>query len=557
MDIKEDEIKALSMDHHGLVAAMCKELGIGEKINKRIGNGDERRVVSPGQAIVAMILNGLGFTDRRLYLTHQFFEMRPTERLLEGPIRAQDITDHTLGHTLDEIAEYGSSKLFGEIAFEIALEHDLLTSLNHLDTTSLSVQGQYEDCDPSAVDITYGHSKDHRPDLKQVVLSLVVNGPSAIPIWMEPLNGNSSDKSSFHNTIKKVRDFQKQIDLKTKFKWIADAAMYSLDKLLKQTDYLWVSRVPETILEAKALCQTPDNEIEWIVRENGYKTASFESNYGEVKQRWLLIFSEQAYSREKKTFEAKQTKQEKTLEKVLWHFGHELFSCEKDGKAELKKVMKKYPFYQIESEAVPVLKYAKRGKPKAGETKIIVGYKLESKFKRDEEKIEQQLHRKGRFILATNDLDEKNYPDIQILKEYKEQQHVENGFRFLKDPWFMVDSVFLKKNTRIEALMMVMTLCLLVYNVAQYKLRQALKEKNETLPNQLGKAIKTPTMRWIFQLMEGAGVVQFYEDKIDHPTKEIVTNLNALRKKIILLFGKAATQMYGLVWETLSVVSSP
>ena len=73
MEVAGEEIKTLAMDHHELVAAMCKDLGISEKINKRIDQCNERRVLSPGKAVVAMILNGLGFTNRRLYLTHQFF----------------------------------------------------------------------------------------------------------------------------------------------------------------------------------------------------------------------------------------------------------------------------------------------------------------------------------------------------------------------------------------------------------------------------------------------------------------------------------------------------
>ena len=162
-----------------------------------------------------------------------------------------------MGHALDEIAAYGSSKLFGEIAFEIALENDLLGHLNHLDTTSISVHGEYEregeEKEPVVIKITHGHSKDHRPDLKQVVLSLVVNGPSAIPLFMEPLNGNNSDKTSFHETIKKVNDFKKQINLEKNFKWVADSALYAEDKLLKNNDYLWLTRVPETIKEAKNL----------------------------------------------------------------------------------------------------------------------------------------------------------------------------------------------------------------------------------------------------------------------------------------------------------------
>jgi Domain of unknown function (DUF4277) len=135
LEIAGEEIQTLSMDHHGLVASVCKDLKIAERIDKRLGV-DEQRVVSPGQAVVAMILNGLGFTNRRLYLTHQFFETKPVSRLLDANIKAEDITDYTLGHTLDEIWEYGSSKLFGEVAFETALENNLLGSMNHLDTTS-------------------------------------------------------------------------------------------------------------------------------------------------------------------------------------------------------------------------------------------------------------------------------------------------------------------------------------------------------------------------------------------------------------------------------------
>ena len=133
-----------------------------------------------------------------------------------------------------------------------------------------------------------------------------------------------------------------------------------------------------------------------------------------------------------------------------------------------------------------------------------------------------------------------------MLNEYKQQQKVEGGFRFLKDPWFMVDSIFLKSPKRIEALMMVMTLTLMVYNVAQHKLREALKIQNETVPNQLNKPIQNPTMRWIFQLFEGVSIVQFYEQNILKPVRSVITNLNAVRLKIIRLFGNTACRLYGI-----------
>ena len=112
----------------------------------------------------------------------------------------------------------------------------------------------------------------------------------------------------------------------------------------------------------------------------------------------------------------------------------------------------------------------------------------------------------------------------------------------------MVDSVFLKSPKRIEALMMVMTLCLLIYNLTQYQLRERLKIQNETLPNQLGKPVQNPTLRWIFQLMEGIAVVQLC-DEAYHVLHEAVSNLNPVRQKIIRLLGPRACDIYQISFE--------
>ena len=547
-ELSEEQLRTERLDHHGLVAAMCQELGLAEKINARLGPCSSSRVVSTGTAVVAMILNGLGFTNRRLYLTHQFFEDKPVEKLLGEGLKASDITDHTLGQALDEIASYGSSQLFGEIAFEIALEQDLLGQLNHLDTTSFSVHGEYQNSDGvEAIEITHGYSKDHRPDLKQVVLSLVVNGPSALPLWMEPLAGNSSDKTSFHETIAKVRAFQTEIAVDTPFKWLADSALYSKGKLLSANEFLWSSRVPETIKEAKALVRLDSEAIDWVKHEGGYSTAGYESNYGDVEQRWVLVYSEQAYRREKKTLDKKLDKQQRPLEKKLWHLQNQTFATIEAAEQALKPLLKTYRYFTLDLDIEPIERYPTPGRPQPGVEKIVVGYRLVGQAERNETAIAQTLNAKGRFILATNDLDRERYPDARLLQEYKEQQQVEGGFRFLKDPWFMVDSIFLKLPRRIEALMMVMTLCLLVYNLAQYRLRQTLKEQDQTLPNQLKQPVQNPTMRWIFQLMEGISIVLIEHPQATEPGQAFITNLTELRKKIIRFFGDTACLMYGLI----------
>ena len=548
-EVSKGQIQTAALDHLGLVAAICQDLKIAQRIDDRLPC-DSQRKVSPGRAVIAMILNGLGFTNRRLYLTDQFFESKAIERLLGPDLNAKDITDYTLGHALDDIAEYGSSKLFAEVAFGIAMDNNLLEDKNHLDTTSILVHGAYEiNDDPKTVEVVHGFSKDHRPDLKQIVLSLVVNGSSSIPLWMEPLDGNSSDKVSFHDTIKKVEDFRAQIDVKGKFKWIADSALYTKEKLLKSNDYVWVTRVPENITEAKALVEKVDEEITWVEEEIGYKIAEHKSSYGGIEQRWLLVFSEQAYERERKTLEKKLKREEEELRQVLWHFGNQEFHCERDARKAFKELKEGYKLHVIMGHLEAIDKYSGRGRPKKGAEKIVIGYRMSTTFEKNSEEIAKLLNKKGRFILATNELDSHKYTNEKILEEYKEQQEVEGGFRFLKDPWFMLDSVFLKLPRRIEALMMVMTLCLLVYNVGQYKLRKRLKEDGITLPNQLGKETSNPTLKWIFQIMEGIDVVYFYNESLTMTTREVITNLNKLRKKIVYLFGRNATWIYELHYE--------
>jgi transposase len=553
MEHSSNNIRTKFLDHYGLVAAKCKDFGIAEKIDKLINKKHKTQVVSTGEAAVAMIISGLGFTDYRLYKMHQLYENLPIEKILRKGISASDITDDTLGNALDKISEYGSSKLFAQIAFDISMSHNLLRNSVHLDTTSLSVTGAYNEKndgeDSGVIKITKGYSKDLRPDLNQIVLSLTVSGPASIPIFMEPLDGNSSDKDSFHKTIEKVNAFKKQINLNKDFRWVADSALYSKDNLLLNNNYTWITRVPETIKEAKKLVTESNENFTWNTLDNGYKISPIISHYGGVEQRWIIVHSEQAHKRESITFEKKIKKKEKELTTELWHLSNQVFECIKDAESQINKIKKKNIFHNIIENISPIMKYKKKGRPSVLDQKQESGYKIESTISRNDNAIISALNTKGKFILATNDLDEVALSNTDILREYKEQQNVENGFRFLKDPWFMVDSVFLKSAKRIEALMMIMTLCLLVYNVSQYQLREALKNSNKTIPNQLNKQVKNPTIRWIFQLMTGVGIVEFNEENSKIPHKQLVTNMTLLRQEIIQLFGNTACFMYDLIPE--------
>ncbi|MEG4632243.1 IS1634 family transposase [Microcoleus sp. AR_TQ3_B6] len=94
-----------------------------------------------------------------------------------------------------------------------------------------------------------------------------------------------------------------------------------------------------------------------------------------------------------------------------------------------------------------------------------------------------------------------------MLEEYKDQQSNERGFRFLKDPLFFTSSVFVKKTERVEAIAMIMGVCLLVYSLAQRKLRQELESANASIRKQVKKLTNKPTMRWVFQMFQALHLV--------------------------------------------------
>jgi len=158
--------------------------------------------------------------------------------------------------------------------------------------------------------------------------------------------------------------------------------------------------------------------------------------------------------------------------------------------------------------------------------------------------IAARLDEKSCYVLGTN-IDESALNPVEIINAYKQQNtSIENmGFWFLKDPLFFVSSLFLKKPSRIMGLLMVMTLALLVYSIAQRRLRQALAVHNETLPNQINQPTKTPTLRWIFQLMDG---IHFVTLNTNGVAQKIIHGWTDIKQKIIRLMGKTIMQIYGL-----------
>uniref|UniRef100_UPI0002DE29F9 IS1634 family transposase n=1 Tax=Allocoleopsis franciscana TaxID=2886352 RepID=UPI0002DE29F9 len=206
--------------------------------------------------------------------------------------------------------------------------------------------------------------------------------------------------------------------------------------------------------------------------------------------------------------------------------------------ADNLKRMKQLKYHTLEAvEIIEQDHYSQPGRPAKQTRPTHKTYHIQATLVVNETVLEQQRQQAGRFILATNVLDKEQLNNDAVLSEYKEQQSTERGFSFLKDPLFFADSVFLKDPGRIAAVGMVMGLCLLVYNLGQAALRQALVQADESLPNQLKKPTQRPTLRWIFQCFQAVHLLVI--DGVEQ-----IANLTDERLKILRFFSQACRDYY-------------
>jgi len=112
----------------------------------------------------------------------------------------------------------------------------------------------------------------------------------------------------------------------------------------------------------------------------------------------------------------------------------------------------------------------------------------------------------------------------------------------LKDPLFFADSLFLKSPARIMALIMIMGLALLIFALGERQLRLALKQNNQTIPDQKRKPTQRPTLRWVFQMFEGLHVLSVVIDGRVATRKML--NLRPVHLQILILLGPQVQTCY-------------
>lgn len=539
------EIKIQNLDHLGIVAGLIDEIGIVEKINEKL-KIDSREKINSGQVVKAMLLNGLGMVSRPLYLFSQFFEDKAVEELLGKGIKKEYLNDDKIGRVMDEIYQLGLSSLFVELVLAVIKKFKIATKYAHLDATSFHLHGEYQGEEikeenekvikERPILITKGYSRDHRPDLKQCILDLIVSGDGNLPLFMRAGDGNESDKAMFAQIL---LEFKNQIKFDSIL--VADSALYSQENLKLMEKIKWITRVPLTLKKAKELIQTveiekikPGKDIEERERElikkleeKGYNWKEERITYGGVEQRWLIVESSARKKSDCQKLESKIEKEAEKVEKLLKRLEKEGFEHYSQARYQLKGINKKLKFFAIKE--TKIIETVNKDEKKV--------YKIKGEIELKTQEVETKRKEAGRFILATNILDEAEIKPAEILENYKNQQGCERGFGFLKDPLFFADSFFVEKPERVETILFLMSLCLLVYNLGQRELRKSLKRAKTGVKNQVGKLTDRPTLRWIFQCFQGIHFV-FLQGM-----KQVV-NLTEERRMTLTFLPKACQKYY-------------
>ena len=519
---------------------MCDHIDLIDTIDTFIGS--TRRKVSVGEAVQAMVLNALGFVSRPLYLTPEFFSNKPVDLLIRPHLCASDFTDDSLGRALDTLYDHGVTELFATVASKALSTFDIEHRFVHLDSTTFSFQGAYAtgaDADENAVQITHGYSRDQRPDLRQVVVEMICSYRSQLPIWLKALDGNTCDKNSFPETI---NSYLEQLDGSDPPYFVADSALYSARNIEMLSDVRFITRVPETLKTVKALYETVSPESMQPADLDGYRYLSVRRTYADVPQRWLVVYSEAAYRKEVATLEKKIAKAKTVAEKALKRLANKTFQTPEVAEAAVEDISQSWKYHHPCVSTVCVPHYTTPGRPRKTDEPTHFRYRIEGEIVVNVETVETLKRSKGKFVIATNELDATLLDDATILSVYKAQNvSVERGFRFLKDPLFFASGLFLEKPQRIMALLMIMGLSLLIYALAERCLRTELVKQQQTLPNQVGKPTQNPTLRRIFQMFEGIDVLLIQQN--EHRQRSIV-NLKPVHLQIINILGVETKKVY-------------
>ena len=493
--------------HLPTAAAYCRRLGLVEVVNDIVASQMD---ISPGIVVQAMVLDTLSGRSP-LYRIKEFLAGQDVELLVGEDLPAKAFSDINVGRSLDAIFKGGPTKIITELGVRATATFALDTTVPSYDTTSTSLWGDYRACEadspPPGSVITRGHSKDHRPDLKQFMTELLCVD-RGVPIFGRNLDGNSSDKTSNNVVLSRISSIMAKHGLGPgAFVYVADSAMVTEANLKAVGPNRFVSRLPATYNECeRAIIEAVDTD-QWThlgrlaetvtggnrpcAQYQAFETAV--TLYGST-YRAVVIHSSSHDKRRQKKYDKLLASSEKSLADALKKIPS-IYACEPDARRAAAQAEKLSDRLHNVCVSICPEEVRKRGRPPKNATAPTrTRYKLVWEVTEDQAAVARLRELAGCFVLLSNvPLEGEGAIDGGgLLRTYKGQYGVESDFAFLKDP-LVVNDVFLKTPSRIDALGMVFIIALMVWRLRERSMRNYVENTGNLLPGWAGRLTDKPT----------------------------------------------------------------
>jgi transposase len=501
-----------------------------------------RKVLTHGQAAVAMI-TGILFQVMQLYRICKFAAEKNVLKVMLPHIAPEQYFDDRLADTLDAIFSYGIGDLELAITRNMIDVFQIQSQVCHNDTTSVSVYGNGDNNKTdSSIRITFGHSKKHRKDLKQLIWSMSVSSDHAFPLFQKAYSGNTADVTTY------VEQWHNLIDLLdcNDFLYVADSKLITHENMAHIADNEGFFIAPAPMYESYK------NEFEDALNKHNYEQLipykerfnrgfevpiEFCHEDKDYQLRMIILFDHGLRTIKQKALQNRVDKTRDDFQELSGKLNRYKLKSQKQIDAACAAILKKNNTescftYLLTNNPVTTYKNSKRGRPSANSDKIAeVNDHFSVKLDFDESAFSKALSQCGYYPLLTNK------PSHQLSIEeamlaHKNQYKCEHTFRRAKGP-YSIEPIYLHTPERIEAFLFLFKIALQILVLIERTARKNIDDRDRGLdgfmPNR--KDVRNP--RSEFMLKEFEDIVQGKMQMPDGKRYGFVSQLNELQKDIL------------------------
>jgi transposase len=538
------DVQTQSVGFAPILRHYFEKCGIQRIIDEHVAQDPRRKVLTHGQAAVAMI-TAILFQVMQLYRICKFASEKKVLEVLFPKIEPEQYFDDRLADTLDALFAFGIGDLEMLITEHIIQAFKIESELCHNDTTSVSVYGNADNNKTDkSIRVTFGHSKKHRKDLKQLVWSLSVSSDHAFPLFQKTYSGNTADVSTY------VEQWHNLIDLLgyRDFLYVADSKLICHQTMahIHDNDGFFVAPAPmyesyKTVFENALNNHDHELLIAYKDRFNrGYEVPmTFEYEKRQYHLRMIILFDHGLCARKRKTIECRIDQTKADFEQLATKLNRYKLKTEQAIDKACRDILKanntqSFFTYRVINDPITTYKNKHRGRPSKNTTPqqiAVVRDHFLVQLNFDENAYQQALSRCGYYPLLTNK-DPEHLSIEDAMLAHKKQYKSEHTYRRAKGP-YSIEPIYLHTPERIEALLLLFKIALQIVVLIERTGRQSIRERDRGLdglmPNR--KDVRNPRSEYL--LKEFEDIVRGQMPLPNGQVYAFISELNSLQRDIL------------------------